>query len=177
VRNYTQRKLELELGRALLVREQVLEARDRVAGFTAPFSVLPGAEFLALGGFETHETLLQRRVLDIHMTKASVDAARGGRIQADGPDGARRTGKTVFVFVSHQWLGHQDADPDNKQYEATCGAIQALAARHDVGVEAVRVWMDVLSVPQANRPAQALVPPPCENSSPRHRTDVVSTAP
>ena len=121
--------------------------------------------------------MLQRRVLDIHMTKASVDAARGGRIQADGPDGARRTGKTVFVFVSHQWLGHQDADPDNKQYEATCGAIQALAARHDVGVEAVRVWMDVLSVPQANRPAQALVPPPCENSSPRHRTDVVSTAP
>ncbi len=45
-----------------------------------PTQVLPGAEFLALGGFETHETLLRRRVLDIHMTKASVDAARGGRI-------------------------------------------------------------------------------------------------
>ena len=40
VRNYTQRKRELELGRALLVREQVLEARDRVAGFTAPFWAL-----------------------------------------------------------------------------------------------------------------------------------------
>ncbi len=52
IRKYTQRQRELELGRALLVREQVLEARDRVAGFTAPFSVLPGAEFLALGGLE-----------------------------------------------------------------------------------------------------------------------------
>ena len=76
---------------------------------------------------------------------STPSTARAGRVAADGPDGARRTGKTVFVFVSHQWLGHQDADPDNKQYEATCGAIQALAARNDVGVEAVRVWMDVLS--------------------------------
>ena len=48
VRNYTQRKRELELGRALLVREQVLEARDRVAGFTAPFSVLPCVEIKVL---------------------------------------------------------------------------------------------------------------------------------
>jgi len=48
IRKYTQRKRELELARALLVREQVLEARDRVAGFTAPFSVLPCVEIKIL---------------------------------------------------------------------------------------------------------------------------------
>lgn len=62
----------------------------------------------------------------------------------------------VFCFLSHQWLGWGEADPHGKHMDAMRRAVQAVARDAGVPLASVRVWCDVVSIPQKNRSEQRL---------------------
>ena len=98
-------------------------------------------EFAELGKMLSHETLRAKGILTVIDTYADLlDFCR------DNPT----------VFVSHQWLSFFVPDPDNAQYRSICSAINALAARDKLAPTSVYVWLDYLSIPQANPFMQAM---------------------
>lgn len=60
------------------------------------------------------------------------------------------------VFISHQWLGSHDPDPQGVQYGAMVSAVENLIAMHSLDREAVSIWVDFTSIPQKNRDMQRL---------------------
>ena len=103
-----------------------------------------------------HEYL--RGQLEVFDTVAQVDAAKDNG--------------TLFIFLSHQWLGHHDPDPHGVQLKAMKQSIRTIARDAHVKPSAVRVWLDIASISQLNQPEQRLSiaslptfascsPPPC----------------
>jgi len=138
-RRYARRKEKLETERAALVQEQVLAAQTCVSEFQSHFHVLKGPDFVELTKLVPHEYLRDR--LLVFDSVADVRAA-----MAAGD---------VFVFISHQWLGWSEPDPDGVHLAAMKQAVQSVVAT-GVPLERVRVWVDVASIPQANRAAQKM---------------------
>ncbi len=126
--------------RAAIVRQQVATATERVGDFQAHFYVLPGDAFLGLEKLTPHEYL--RGELEVFDSVAQVDSAKD--------HGA------LFVFLSHQWLGHHDPDPQGVQLRAMKQTVQTIARDARVKPKAVRVWLDIVSIPQLNQPEQRL---------------------
>ena len=67
-----------------------------------------------------------------------------------------RTRGDVFVFLSHQWLGFDEPDPQGIQLVAMKRAVRDCASHANVALDRVRVWVDVVSVPQLNSSEQRL---------------------
>mmetsp|Transcript_4705 Transcript_4705/g.13951 ORF Transcript_4705/g.13951 Transcript_4705/m.13951 type:complete len:497 (+) Transcript_4705:177-1667(+) len=131
---------KLEAERSVLVQEQVVSAQERVREFQAHFVTIPGDKFCALDRLRSHERL--RDDLVVYDRIADVDAAmdRG----------------TVFVFLSHQWLGFDHPDPGNLHYTAMVQAVNHVADDAKVELANIRVWVDFCSIPQENRSEQRL---------------------
>ena len=117
-------KGEIDEDRIRVVREQVGAARRWVEDFQAPFAVVAGDTFVALGELRPHEALRGEGKLRFYDSVQGVEdaQARGDR----------------FVFLSHQWLGTSHPDPSGLHYEAMCAALRAVAARADVELASVR---------------------------------------
>ena len=79
------KKQQLEMARALQVRDQVAAAVEKIQEFQAIFATLAGDAFCALEKLVPHEAL--RKDLVIYDAIADVAAAREG---------------LVFVFLGHQ---------------------------------------------------------------------------
>jgi len=139
-RHYAQRKAHLEAERATLVQEQVQAARERVGEFQAHFAVMPGDAFVALETLKTHEALRDSLVVYDSVADVKDAMTRGDR----------------FVLLSHQWLGYDHPDPKGVHFAAMRAAVRAAAADAGVPLGRVRVWVDVISIPQRNRSEQRL---------------------
>ena len=140
VTRFVKKSVALRREHTLLVHEQVTTAMDRIEELQAHLTVVPGETFLALGSLKSHESM-EAETITYHTVNEVRDA------QASG---------LVFAFLSHQWLGWSAPDPANKHYESMCCAIRAVAEASGVDVGAVRVWVDFVSIPQANRAEQRL---------------------
>mmetsp|Transcript_31837 Transcript_31837/g.98331 ORF Transcript_31837/g.98331 Transcript_31837/m.98331 type:complete len:1459 (-) Transcript_31837:122-4498(-) len=148
-------KDELETERVRVVRDQVDSARQWVEDFQAPFCVVAADTFIALGALRPHEALRDgpRDADDDECDKQHTRLEFYDSV--DDVERARRGG-AVFVFLSHQWLGHAHPDPAGIHYKAMCRALQAVAEDAGVALSAVRAWVDVSSIPQANQATQSL---------------------
>ena len=137
---FVRKKQQLEMARALQVRDQVAAAVEKIQEFQAIFATLPGDAFCALEKLVPHEAL--RKDLVIYDAIADVAAAK-------------REG-LVFVFLSHQWLAFASPDPMNVHCTAMQQAVRAVAAAAGVPLASLRVWFDFISIPQRNRSEQRL---------------------
>ena len=135
---FAKKKQALEMDRAVLVRQQVSQATERVQEFQAHFCVMPGDKFCAMESLQPHEKL--------------DDLIRFGSISRVKQ--AMRRGKEVFIFLSHQWLAFDQPDPDNVHFTAMKQAVTAVAADAGVPIEQTRVWVDYCSIPQENQSEQ-----------------------
>merc|ERR1712087_72524 len=54
------------------------------------------------------------------------------------------------VFVSHQWLGFREPDPDNIHFPAIVAACRALCEKLGISPNQLYLWVDYLSIPQTN---------------------------
>ncbi|CAK0800331.1 unnamed protein product [Prorocentrum cordatum] len=59
-------------------------------------------------------------------------------------------GTVATVFVSHQWLGFAEPDPDKIHFPAICSALDIICARNDLAETDLFLWVDYVSIPQAN---------------------------
>ena len=137
---FVRKKQQLEMARALQVRDQVAAAVEKIQEFQAIFATLPGDAFCALEKLVPHEAL--RKDLVVYDAIADVAAAK-------------REG-LVFVFLSHQWLAFASPDPANVHCTAMQQAVRAVAAAAGVPLASLRVWVDFISIPQRNRSEQRL---------------------
>ena len=137
---FVRKKQQLEMARALQVRDQVAAAVEKIQEFQAIFATLPGDAFCALEKLVPHEAL--RKDLVVYDAIADVAAAK-------------REG-LVFVFLSHQWLAFASPDPMNVHCTAMQQAVRAVAAAAGVPLASLRVWVDFISIPQRNRSEQRL---------------------
>ena len=115
------------------MRDQIEDAICSVEDFQAPFAAVAGNVFVGLGELVAHEVLRDRG--DLYFFDALAD------VQAEQHSG------TVFVFLSHQWLGHFNPDPQGIHYRAMVRAVTSTAERASVPLNRVRVWVDFASVP------------------------------
>ena len=60
------------------------------------------------------------------------------------------------VFISHQWLGWGEPDPNGIHIAAMKQAVRAVAADAGVAPEKIRVWVDIASIPQQNKSEQRI---------------------
>jgi hypothetical protein len=58
--------------------------------------------------------------------------------------------KHFTMFVSHQWLGFTEPDPDNVHFPAICSACETLCAKFNLKEEELFIWVDYISIPQSN---------------------------
>ncbi len=155
-------KDRLQAERRVTVQQQVTAARERVGDcveikFQAPhasvtiptqvgefqstFNVIPGDAFLALGGLGRDAYYEQQR---------NAGKLISFDVVAEVEEAKKRDG-VVFVFLSHQWLSFGGPDPQGLQYAAACNAVRAVARRVEADPKDLRIWFDVISVPQKNK--------------------------
>ena len=60
------------------------------------------------------------------------------------------------LFISHQWLGFTEPDPFGLHFHAICRAVADLCAQQSVDEDELYIWLDYVSIPQANKTLQAL---------------------
>ncbi|CAK0903450.1 unnamed protein product [Prorocentrum cordatum] len=60
------------------------------------------------------------------------------------------------VFVSHQWLGFTEPDPDNIHFPAICAACDTICAKAGLDERDLYMWVDYVSIPQINNYLKAL---------------------
>lgn len=148
-RRVVRAKEKLEFERASIIRGQVLDARQGILDFQAPFCVVRADAFGSLGELKTHEALRDGRG-----TPKGRAATIGNPLEfydSAGDVAQARARGVVFVFLSHQWLGHLRPDPRRVHYKSMCRALRSAAEDACVPLGAVRAWVDVCSIPQAPR--------------------------
>ena len=100
-----------------------------------PFCVVRFSTFKQMGRFLKHEEA--RNNGQLVMLDTWAEAVAFGR---DHP----------IVFNSHQWLGWAEPDPVNIHYPVMVTAGEALCAQRGIAESDLFMWVDVLSIPQAN---------------------------
>jgi hypothetical protein len=60
------------------------------------------------------------------------------------------------MFISHQWLGFNQADPDNVHYKAICTAAKLVCQEATVDLRDLQLWVDYTCVPQRNESLKEL---------------------
>ena len=60
------------------------------------------------------------------------------------------------VFCSHQWQGYSAPDPDGVHFPAVVDACEQLCKREGIDPNALYLWLDYTSIPQANAYLQQL---------------------
>jgi hypothetical protein len=58
--------------------------------------------------------------------------------------------KHYTMFVSHQWLGFTEPDPDNIHFPAICSACESICSNFNFDESELYVWVDYVSIPQRN---------------------------
>mmetsp|Transcript_3990 Transcript_3990/g.12676 ORF Transcript_3990/g.12676 Transcript_3990/m.12676 type:complete len:1287 (-) Transcript_3990:1959-5819(-) len=129
-------------------KEQLEAARSRVrhAIFSVfhcryPAAFISYEKLASLGRLEPHEKLRdlgQLTILDTH---------------GDLLDFVRMN---PTVFCSHQWLAWDTPDPHNVHYPAILEACERLCEREGVAADKLYVWVDYVSIPQANEHLKSL---------------------
>ena len=136
-----------------------------------------GDVFLGLGALGRdlhHETLRDRGELIFYDGVKDVERSRArgevtlflshqcaSRVSTPvGPRGRvarRRGGAAPRVPTSpRRWLGFEDPDPCGVHYAAMCSAVKAVSAKSLAPPRDLRVWVDIVSIPQRNRSSQRL---------------------
>ena len=64
------------------------------------------------------------------------------------------TNRIPTVFCSHQWLGYKAPDPDGVQIRALAEGVRSICSRFSIDPEDIFLWVDYMSVPQANSSTQ-----------------------
>mmetsp|Transcript_43568 Transcript_43568/g.128294 ORF Transcript_43568/g.128294 Transcript_43568/m.128294 type:complete len:749 (-) Transcript_43568:295-2541(-) len=109
----------------------------RKLGF--PFVLMPLEKFRSIGRLIAHE--------------AARDA--GHLTFLDEPQNVTEfVRKNTVLFISHQWLGFTQPDPQNIHYPAIVAAAEALLASKRISERYAWIWCDYFSIPQANKICQ-----------------------
>ena len=141
VRGELKRKRKLEKTNTLMVQNQVRAAIESVDHFSAPFQLVRASALYACSKLPLHETL--RSEGELVAVDRIEDVAENYSLASTG--GAR-----AIVFFSHQWLGNDDCDPQNIQFQTIKAALQSVATRARLTLDDLFVWADVCSIPQRN---------------------------
>ena len=115
-----------------------------MADFQAPFYTVAGDRFLEFEYLEPHEVLADSGALPSFLTTRRVREAQN----SEG---------LVFVFISHQWLGWDHPDPEGVQVVAMKNAVRFAAEEAGVPPSSLRIWLDMVSIPQTNPAVQKQV--------------------
>jgi hypothetical protein len=54
------------------------------------------------------------------------------------------------MFISHQWVGFFEPDPDNVHFPAICKSVDTVCALFDIDPVHIHLWVDYTSIPQKN---------------------------
>lgn len=54
------------------------------------------------------------------------------------------------MFVSHQWLGFTEPDPDHIHFPAICSACETICSTFNIDEDKLYIWVDYISIPQMN---------------------------
>ena len=131
------------LQRALIARQKQEEAaRDRV--HDAILSVVElrhPAAFVAFDRLRTHGALLPHETLRDRGELTILDSH---------PAFMAFVRDRPTVFCSHQWLAWDSPDPNNVHYPAILAACERLCELEGVPPDELYVWVDYVSIPQAN---------------------------
>jgi hypothetical protein len=60
------------------------------------------------------------------------------------------------LFISHQWLGWNEPDPNGLHYSAACDAASDLCIKFGIAEDDLYLWIDYFSIPQENLTLQKL---------------------
>eukprot|EP00316_Scyphosphaera_apsteinii_P021118 CAMPEP_0119324354 /NCGR_PEP_ID=MMETSP1333-20130426/62969_1 /TAXON_ID=418940 /ORGANISM="Scyphosphaera apsteinii, Strain RCC1455" /LENGTH=371 /DNA_ID=CAMNT_0007332037 /DNA_START=140 /DNA_END=1255 /DNA_ORIENTATION=- len=66
------------------------------------------------------------------------------------------TSRVVTCFVSHQWLGFKEPDPNRSHFVGLRAALLQVCQQYDFESEQLYIWIDYTSIPQCNRHTQSL---------------------
>jgi hypothetical protein len=100
----------------------------------------------------TMETFLEFEELPIYETVRDM----GKAVHLDTEEAVlefQRKGNK-FLFISHEWLGFSEPDPQGVQLECMKCTVRKIAKTVPPG--SLHIWLDIISVPQKNRNGQAL---------------------
>jgi len=97
--------------------------------------------FVPFQQFEKHEKLLNHEEV----------RQRGDIITLDTYEHVLAfSAKFPTMFISHQWLGVHEPDPNNRHYRAMVAGIKAMCIKHKIPEESLFIWVDYMSIPQVN---------------------------
>jgi len=101
-----------------------------------PMCLMAFEEFERLGALVRHEA-----------------ARDSGKLRFEDETGTMQRLRDLdgVVFVSHQWVGFEEPDPEGTQYTAMVDAIRRLRAQ---GARCKWVWVDYCCIPQKNKTLQ-----------------------
>mmetsp|Transcript_82811 Transcript_82811/g.208543 ORF Transcript_82811/g.208543 Transcript_82811/m.208543 type:complete len:1058 (-) Transcript_82811:163-3336(-) len=148
----------LEEKREKEYKEIIVTAEEELDLLGHPMVLIQAQRFLELGKLVSYENLRDRGALVyLDTLEKALDFKQNNFI----------------VFMSHQWLGWGDPDPDMVHYAAMSGAVRDLATRvrhirslsdvNDVdtppvavNLENMYIWCDYISIAQEHRPTQIM---------------------
>lgn len=116
-------------------KKRIRDAVNMMQQLSFPFCLVRFSTFKQMGRLVTHEEARDSGSLLILDTWA--DAIAFGKQHA-------------CCFNSHQWLAYREPDPKNVHYPAMVAAGEGLCAQQGIAEDALFMWVDVLSIPQAN---------------------------
>ena len=119
-------------------QKKVREAIIALRSIDHPYTFIPANEFLKLGKLRPHEELRDERKLLYFDSVKGLDEQK------------------KIVFFSHQWTAWAEPDPDVLQYPVMVAALRHVVRHSGWKLDDVVVWVDLFSIPQANRKLQIL---------------------
>lgn len=133
VKHYRQLKRaahEAELARLEMVRKSV----DGMRNIRFPFTVMRYSKFKEYGRLVRHE--VARNNGDLLMFDTWNESVAFAQTSA-------------VAFISHQWLGAREPDPQNKHYAAMVTAGAAVCRDKSLAEDELYMWVDYHSIPQS----------------------------
>ncbi len=146
LRTYRQKK-ELEKQREKQYEKMIQDAINNINGLLHPMVVIKSDKFLDIGKLVSYEELRDKGDLKVLDTMERVKEFKKDY---------------YIVFLSHQWLGWGNPDPDNIHYDAMCKAVYKApemiqkSIGKKVELDEIYVWVDFVSISQKHRGLQAL---------------------
>lgn len=114
-------------------RKRLADAVDVMQHLRFPLCAMPLRVFKAQGELIPHEQARNRALLEILDT---------------WDEAAEFAGAKVLLFVSHQWLGTSEPDPDRLHFAAVVQAADAVCREKGLSEDDVHLWVDYHSIPQ-----------------------------
>ena len=137
-------KKRLQAAHEFQMESTLNEATRAMSSLDYPLQLIRGDEFIAEGTLRRHEVLRNQHKLTVLDSLSDVDAFVNA-------------GKHI-IFFSHQWTSFTSPDHSGKQFEMMASSLKDLAAQNgwDASLKDTFIWVDYISIPQANPSTQTL---------------------